>query len=160
MRDILNILETLVTEGSILSAGEIAKYPARFNKFIQNITDGRPFYTTDGEEVIINPNEATRFLELYNHKSEENPKDLMYLSKNTTCERVRNLLDNGKSVICDLSEAKNVVDANVVENNNGQILLCQEILKTGKNKGTQCGSKIFENNLCKRHINKQLTANI
>jgi hypothetical protein len=45
-----------------------------------------------------------RFLELYNHKSEENPKDLMYLSKNTTCERVRNLLDNGKSVICDLSD--------------------------------------------------------
>ena len=66
MRDILNILETLVTEGSILSAGEISKYPARFNKFIQNITDGRPFYTTDGEEVIINPNEADRFLELYN----------------------------------------------------------------------------------------------
>jgi len=45
-----------------------------------------------------------RFLELYNHKSEETPKDLMYLSKNTTCERVRNLLDSGKSVICDLSD--------------------------------------------------------
>ena len=27
-----------------------------------------------------------RFLELYNYKSEETPKDLMYLSKNTTCE--------------------------------------------------------------------------
>jgi hypothetical protein len=45
-----------------------------------------------------------RFLELYNHKSEETPKDLMYLSKNTTCERVRNLLDSNMMVICDLSD--------------------------------------------------------
>ena len=45
-----------------------------------------------------------RFLELYNHKSEEFPKDFMYLSKNTTCERVKNLIDNGSSVICDLSD--------------------------------------------------------
>lgn len=45
-----------------------------------------------------------RFLELYNHKSEEFPKDFMHLSKNTTCERVKNLIDNGSSVICDLSD--------------------------------------------------------
>ncbi len=45
-----------------------------------------------------------RFLELYNHKSEEFPKDFMYLSKNTTCERVKNLIDNGSSVTCDLSD--------------------------------------------------------
>jgi hypothetical protein len=34
------------------------------------------------------------------------------------------------------------------------ILLCQEILQSGKNKGTHCGNKIFENNVCKRHANK------
>ena len=45
-----------------------------------------------------------RFLELYNYKSEETPKDLMYLSKNTTCERVRTLLDGNMMVICDLSD--------------------------------------------------------
>ena len=45
-----------------------------------------------------------RFLELYNYKSEETPKDLMYLSKNTTCERVRTLLDGDMMVICDLSD--------------------------------------------------------
>ena len=45
-----------------------------------------------------------RFLELYNHKSEDTPKDLMYLSKNTVCVRVKSLLDNGQSVICDLSD--------------------------------------------------------
>lgn len=45
-----------------------------------------------------------RFLELYNHKYEETHKDLMYLSKNTTCDRVKNLINNGKSVICDLHD--------------------------------------------------------
>jgi hypothetical protein len=45
-----------------------------------------------------------RFLELYNYKSEETPKDLMYLSKNTTCERVKTLLDSNMIVICDLSD--------------------------------------------------------
>ena len=33
------------------------------------------------------------------------------------------------------------------------IQLCTEILKTGPKKGTSCGTKIFENNLCKRHYN-------
>ncbi len=41
--------------------------------------------------------------------------------------------------------------SNVVEE---PIILCQEILKSGKNIGTICGNKVFENNLCKRHINK------
>jgi hypothetical protein len=35
-----------------------------------------------------------------------------------------------------------------------QVLLCQEILKSGKNNGTICGNKIFENNVCKRHAKK------
>ena len=59
------------------------------------------------------------------------------------------------------SEAKNVVESeakNVVESEAKDeaepILLCQEILKTGKNKGAQCGNKIVENNLCKRHSKK------
>ena len=55
-----------------------------------------------------------RFLELYNHKSEEAPKDLMYLSKNTTCERVRNLLDTGNSVICDLSDRDGRIGLQIV----------------------------------------------
>jgi hypothetical protein len=33
------------------------------------------------------------------------------------------------------------------------IQLCTEILKTGPKKGLQCGTKIFQNNLCKRHYN-------
>lgn len=42
-----------------------------------------------------------------------------------------------------------VSDVVITEN----IQLCTEILKTGPKKGTSCGTKIFENNLCKRHYN-------
>jgi hypothetical protein len=63
---------------------------------------------------------------------------------------VNNNLENENFVI-GLSEAKNTVESEVETNT---ILLCQEILKSGKNKGSQCGDKIFENNLCKRHNKK------
>jgi hypothetical protein len=62
-------------------------------------------------------------------------------------------LTNENVVISCLNDAANAVEANAVEDN-VPVLLCQEILKTGKNKGTPCGNKVFENNLCKRHINK------
>ena len=63
-----------------------------------------------------------------------------------------------KTVIIDLTNENIVID---LTNENVAInSLCQEILKTGENKGTQCGKKAFENNLCKRHTKKQLTTNI
>jgi len=48
-----------------------------------------------------------KFLELYNHRNDD--KDLMYLSKNTTCERVKFFLDNGKKVICDLHDRNGLI---------------------------------------------------
>jgi hypothetical protein len=68
------------------------------------------------------------------------------------------VINNDNTIVIDLTNENVVIDLsneNVVINS-----LCQEILKTGKNKGTQCGNKAFENNLCKRHTNKQLTTNI
>ena len=41
-----------------------------------------------------------------------------------------------------------LVDKNEIVSNHE---LCNEIIKSGSNKGTPCGSKIFEDNLCKRH---------
>jgi hypothetical protein len=58
-----------------------------------------------------------KFLELYNHKSDD--KDLMYLSKNTTCERVKFFLDGGKKVMCDLHDRNGLIGLpvlNVVNN--------------------------------------------
>ena len=63
MRDILNLLDTVLDEAT-LSAGEITTYPERFDAFIAHIQDGKPFYTKTGEEVVLDPSEAERFLEL------------------------------------------------------------------------------------------------
>ena len=71
-----------------------------------------------------------RFLELYNHKSDD--KDLMYLSKNTTCERVKFFLDGGKKVICDLHDRNGLIGLPIldVENKydeeNGLIIMKNE----------------------------------
>jgi hypothetical protein len=62
MRDLINLVENLIEAD--LSAGEIAKYPERFDTFISHIQDGKPFYTKSGEEVILDPMEAKRFLQL------------------------------------------------------------------------------------------------
>jgi hypothetical protein len=59
MRDLLNILNEATLEPS-----QIIKYPERFDAFISHIQDGKPFYTTSGEEVILDPSEADRFLDL------------------------------------------------------------------------------------------------
>lgn len=59
-----------------------------------------------------------RFLELYNHKSEDVHKDHMYLSKNTTCERVKNLIDNGGSVICDLHDRNGKIGLQIIDIDN------------------------------------------
>lgn len=64
MRDLLNLIDNL--NEADLSASEIIKYPERFDAFITHIQDGRPFYTKTGEEVIVDPSEAERFLTLKN----------------------------------------------------------------------------------------------
>jgi hypothetical protein len=64
MRDLLNIIDNLVSEAT-LSASQITKYPERFDAFISHIQDGRPFYTEkDGTEVILKKSEANRFLQM------------------------------------------------------------------------------------------------
>ena len=63
MRELIDLLESIVDEAE-LSASQISKYPERFDAFITHIQDGKPFYTAAGDEVILIPSEATRFLQL------------------------------------------------------------------------------------------------
>lgn len=64
MRDLLNLLDNLITEAT-LEPSQIIKYPERFDAFISHIQDGKPFYTEkDGTEVILKKSEADRFLQL------------------------------------------------------------------------------------------------
>lgn len=64
MRDLLDLIQHLSESAVGLSAGEITKYPERFDKFIEYIKGRQPFTTVDGGEVIIDPREAKRFLDL------------------------------------------------------------------------------------------------
>ena len=112
------------------------------------------------EELQKAKNEAKQKAKEEKEKAKEELKKSVQLAKQNkkTTPKVSNdnvtVIDlTNENVVIDLTN-ENVVDAN------SNILLCQEILKTGENKGKQCGSKAFENNLCKRHIKKQLTTNI
>jgi hypothetical protein len=63
MRELIDLLESIIDEAT-LSASVISKYPERFDAFITHIQDGKPFYTEAGDEVVLNPGEADRFLQL------------------------------------------------------------------------------------------------
>ena len=39
-------------------------------------------------------------------------------------------------------------------------LTCVEILKTGSNKGSPCGCKVYQGDKCKRHYNKNTVSNV
>ena len=60
---IRNILDQLnfLAEDTTLNPGRISKYQWRFDKFIDMIRNGTPFYNTDREEVYADPSEADRF---------------------------------------------------------------------------------------------------
>jgi ATP-dependent 26S proteasome regulatory subunit len=114
------------------------------------------------EELQKAKDEAKQKAKEEKEKVKEELKKSVQLAKQNKKTKT---VTNDNTIVIDLTNENvvishaNAVDANVVQDNS-QVLLCQEILKSGKNKGTHCGNKVFENNLCKRHINKQLTANI
>ena len=106
------------------------------------------------EELQKAKNEAKQKAKEEKEKAKEELKKSVQLAKQnkktkTAINNLTNDLINDNTIVIDLT------NENVVINS-----LCQEILKTGENKGTQCGNKAFENNLCKRHTKKQLTTNI
>lgn len=82
-RNILDQLDFLA-EDVTLNAGQINKYPWRFDKFIDMIRNGTPFYNTDKEEVVADPSEADRFQSL---KDEDKFKGTLKI-KLTTGEEI------------------------------------------------------------------------
>lgn len=85
------------------------------------------------EEKQKAKDELKKSVQLAKMNKKQKTKDINVLTDNITTDNV---------VI-------GVSDVVITEN----IQLCTEILKTGPKKGTSCGTKIFENNLCKRHCN-------
>lgn len=64
MREYINLIQQL-SEASNLAPNEFKNRPERWKKFISKIQGNSPFTTVDGEEVILDPSEADRFLALW-----------------------------------------------------------------------------------------------
>jgi len=58
------------------------------------------------------------FLNLYQETREEDVKDYMYLSKNTTAFKIKEFLDNGIRVICDLTDRDGKIGLRIVNIDN------------------------------------------
>jgi len=67
MREFINIIQNLTEAAVGMSANEIKKYQWRFDKFIEYITQRKPFTTVDGGEALIDPREAKRFKQMYDN---------------------------------------------------------------------------------------------
>ncbi len=55
------------------------------------------------------------FLNLYQDTREEDMKDFMFLSKNSTYNRIKDLLDKNKKVICDLHDRDGKIGLKIVD---------------------------------------------
>lgn len=73
------------------------------------------------------------FLDLYNKTSEEDMKDYMYLSKNTTFNKIKGLLDKNKTVICDLYDRNGKIGIKIKDiENDFENEVCVLTLKNGE----------------------------
>lgn len=71
-----------------------------------------------------------RFLDLYNKTTEEVGKDLMFLSKNATFRKVKDLLNRGKKVICDLHDRDGRIGLPIIDiSNDIESETCDIIMK-------------------------------
>ena len=74
MRDLIDLLDKILLESQLdeevtLSAGEITKYPQRFDAFIDHIRSRRPFFISGtNEEITVDPAEADRIESLHQRK--------------------------------------------------------------------------------------------
>lgn len=70
------------------------------------------------------------FLDLYNKTTEEVGKDLMFLSKNATFRKLKELLERGKRVICDLHDRDGRIGLEIIDlNNDIESDTCDVIMK-------------------------------
>ena len=102
------------------------------------------------EEMQNAKNEAKQKAKDEKQKAKEEAKKSS--SKKTKMATIMPVDETSENIIIGVSSV--AVAVSVAEAVAAPILLCQEILQSGKNKGTHCGNKIFENNVCKRHANK------
>lgn len=73
------------------------------------------------------------FLNLYQHTNEEDIKDYLYLSKNSTFQKITHLLEKKKKVICDLHDRNGKIGLEIIAiENNFEKEICLVNLKGGE----------------------------
>lgn len=87
-----------------------------FRESIKDIELNRILDKIDKKEALSN--REMRFLELYQFTCEED-RDFMLLSKNSTATKITQLIENGKTVICDLEDRYGRIGLGIIgiENN-------------------------------------------
>jgi len=103
------------------------------------------------KEKIKNEKQKEK-LEINQKKMEEKNKLKEELKEKKLQEKLKNNIKNTKAAKNDfyLGDENVVIGSNNINNET-----CIQILKTGKNMGSQCGSKSYNNCLCKRHYNME-----
>ena len=95
------------------------------------------------------------------NKAKEEAKQVKLLAKEEAKkqkeEAKQKAKDEKKQKKTIATSSENVVISNNIFDTSGNIATecCLEILKSGTNKGTQCGCVIYNNNMCKRHYSLQ-----
>jgi hypothetical protein len=96
--------------------------------------------TPDGTIKTFCASHVKEVVKTYKLEIKEN-KILLKLKNKTEKEAQKAL-----KVVKDVKDVKDVKEETIL------CVGCSAILKTGPRKGDNCGNKIFDNNLCKRHI--------
>ncbi len=74
-----------------------------------------------------------KFLNLYQHTRDEHMKDYLYLSKNSTFQKLMELLEKGKKVICDLHDRNGKIGLQILGDQNlFEKEMCELQLKGGE----------------------------
>lgn len=112
----------------------------KFKKFIKKYLLGESVKETELNRIldkVSRKSELTdrekRFLDLYHSTSDEDMKDYMYLSKNTTFKKIKDLLSKNKSIVCDLYDRNGKIGIKISEiENDFQDETCLLTLKNGE----------------------------
>lgn len=94
-------------------------------------------------------------LEKMNAKLEaKKEKDLekANIKKHKLEEKLKLKQENNKKAKMTNTKTQNI-NENIIVSSANPLNQCNQILKTGQNKGLQCGCKVFKQNLCTRHYN-------
>lgn len=75
-----------------------------------------------------------RFLDLYNYTSDKENKDYMMISKNTAFKKIKNLIKEGKTVICNLTDRDGKIGLPVIDiTNNFEENYCEISMSDNSN---------------------------